>query len=175
MSTESPYHFAHTCKFKKRNLILYTFLMILYMYTATGQGQTAPWGQIFYVNRKPSSLCPFNAGLKKNCFEVWFYIHFFHASPYVYIAPSRGYQSIGNKTLMTIERPFLFAHKLQVSKWSVRNLILYIFLMILYNVYSSRARAENPLGTNFWCQQKPLITSTICCKFQTNLFEFWFF
>ena len=36
-------------------------------------------------------------------------------------------------------------------------------------------RAENPLGTNFWCQQKALITSTICCKFQTNSFEFWFY
>ena len=42
-------------------------------------------------------------------------------------------------------------------------------------VYSPRARTENPLGTNFWCQQKVLITSTICCKFQTNLFEFWFY
>ena len=32
--------------------------------------------------------------------------------------------------LMTTERPFLFAHMLQVSKWSLRNLILYTFLMI---------------------------------------------
>ena len=43
------------------------------------------------------------------------------------------------------------------------------------HVYSPGARAENPLGTNFWCQQKAIITSTICCKFQTNLFEFWFY
>ena len=40
------------------------------------------------------------------------------------------------------------------------------------HVYSPGARAENLMGTNF-CQQKALITSTICCKFQTNLFEFW--
>ena len=72
------------CKFKRRNLILYTFLMILYMYIAPGQGQTTPWGQTFDVNRKPLSLCPFVAGLKKNCFEVRFYIHFFHVSQYVY-------------------------------------------------------------------------------------------
>ena len=43
------------------------------------------------------------------------------------------------------------------------------------HVYSALARAENPLGTNFWCQQKALITSTICCKFQTDFFEFWFY
>ena len=43
------------------------------------------------------------------------------------------------------------------------------------HVYSPGARAENPLGTNFWSQQKALITSSICCMFQTNLFEFWFY
>ena len=34
---------------KKRNLILYTFLMILHMYIALGQGQTTFWGQTFDV------------------------------------------------------------------------------------------------------------------------------
>ena len=43
------------------------------------------------------------------------------------------------------------------------------------HVHSPGARAENPLGTNFLCQQEALITSTICCKFQTNLLEFWFY
>ena len=43
------------------------------------------------------------------------------------------------------------------------------------HVYIPRARTENPLGTNFWCQQKALITLTICCKFQKSLFEFWFY
>ena len=54
------------------------------MYIALGQGQTTPWGQTFDVNRQHLSLCPFVTGLKKNCFEVRFYIHFFHVSPYVY-------------------------------------------------------------------------------------------
>ena len=47
---------------------------------------------------------------------------------HMYIAPGRGRQSIRDKILMTTERPFLFAHMLQVSKWSLRNLILYTFL-----------------------------------------------
>ena len=43
------------------------------------------------ANRNPISLCPFVAGLKKNCFEVWFYIHFFHVSPYIYFySPGQG-------------------------------------------------------------------------------------
>ena len=48
-------------------------------------------------------------------------------SSIIYIAPGRGRQSTGNKLLMTTDRPFLFAHMLQVSKWSLRNLITYTF------------------------------------------------
>ena len=39
--------------------------MILYMFTAPGQGQTAPSGQNFDVNRKALSLYPFVAGFKE--------------------------------------------------------------------------------------------------------------
>ena len=124
---------------------------------------------LMILHRKPLSLCPFVAGLKKialksdfiyiflalitlpiccrfkkNCFEVRFYIHFFHVSPHVY-SPGQGQQSIGDKILMTTERPFLFAHMLQVSKWSLWNLILHIFLMILY-MYIARGKGRKPLG-----------------------------
>ena len=44
---------------------LYTFLMILYMYIAPGQGQKNPWGQTFDVNRKPLSLRPSVASFKQ--------------------------------------------------------------------------------------------------------------
>ena len=89
---------------------------------------------------------------------------------HIYIAPDRGRQSIGDKILKTIERPFLFALMLQVLKWSLRNLILYTFLMILYMYIAPGQGQKTP-----WGQQKALITSTICCRFQTNLFEFWFY
>ena len=95
---------------------------------------------------------------------------------HMYIAPGKGRQSIGDKILMTTKRPSHFAHMLQVSKWSLRNLILFIHIFNAFvHVYSPWARAENRLGTNVWCQQKVLITSTICCKFQTNLFQFCFY
>ena len=144
----------------------------------------------------------------------------------MYIAPGKGRQPLGDKILMTTERPFLFAHMLQVSKWSLWNLILYTFLMILYMyiaprqgqktlveklllstespyhfdhllqvsnkslwililytffnvlpyVYSTRAGADNSLWTKSWCQQKSLfVTLPICCKFQKNIFEVWFY
>ena len=115
--------------------------MILYMYIAPGQGQTTLWGQNFDLNRNSLSLCPFVASFKqisfnsdfihilnvfphvyspgartdnplKSDFLPFFYVCFFH----MYIAPGRGRQPIGDKNFMTIERPCLFAHILQVSK-----------------------------------------------------------
>ena len=73
----------HHCVFKKKNKGSRTDnvktvypttnkvcggIIILYMYIAPGQGHTTPWGQTFDVNcdnRKPLSLCPFVASLKK--------------------------------------------------------------------------------------------------------------
>ena len=79
------------CKFQNDlfEIWFYThFLIILYMYTAPGQGQTNPWGQNVDVNRKLLPLPPFAASLK-NFFEFWFYSHFllfFH----MYIALGQG-------------------------------------------------------------------------------------
>ena len=62
-------------------MILNTFQMILYMYIASGQGQTTPWGQKFDVNRNSLSFCPFVASLKnislKSVFLRFFYVVFY--------------------------------------------------------------------------------------------------
>ena len=61
----------------KKNLFEVWFyaivFMILYMYIAPGQGQTAPRGQSFNVNRNVLSFHSFDASFQKNAFEVWFY------------------------------------------------------------------------------------------------------
>ena len=46
------------------------------MYIAAGQGQTAPRGQNFYVNRKALSLYPFAASFKEIFLKSDF-MHFF--------------------------------------------------------------------------------------------------
>ena len=79
MTIERPFLFAHILQVTNwplQNLILYTFFMILYMYIAPGQGQTAPWGQTFDVNRKPLPLQPFVASFKQISFNSDF-IHVF--------------------------------------------------------------------------------------------------
>ena len=78
--------------------------MILYMYIAPGQGQTAPRGKNFDVNRNISSLHSFVASLKKNVFAVWFYTIFFFTIEYMYIAPGQGQTALGDKILILISQ-----------------------------------------------------------------------
>ena len=57
--------------------------MILYMYIAPGQGQTAPTGQSFDVNRNVLSLHSFVASSKK-CLRSLILYNFFHDLIHVY-------------------------------------------------------------------------------------------
>ena len=61
--------------------------MILYMYIAPGQGQTAPGGQRFDVNRNVLSLHSLVASLKKMSLKSDF-IQFFHDLIHVYSSGS---------------------------------------------------------------------------------------
>ena len=108
--------------------------MILYRYTAPGQGQATPWGQTFDVNRKPLSLCPLVAGLKKIALKSDFIYTFFmfHHNPgqgqiihwgqnfddnrkafslCPYVASfkmpqGKGRKPLGDKLLMSTESPY---------------------------------------------------------------------
>ena len=78
------------------------------MYIVPGQRQTTPWGQMLMSTESPYH-CPFVESFKTISTHFFMFFH-------MYIAPSRGRQQIGDKILMTTERPFLFTHILQVSK-----------------------------------------------------------
>ena len=66
--------------------------MVLYMYIAPGQGQTAPRGQSFDVNRNVLSIHSFVASFKKMSLKSDF-IHFFHDLIHVY-SPGAGADSL---------------------------------------------------------------------------------
>ena len=69
MSTGTSSHFGHLLQvFKKISLksdFMHFFFFILNMYIAPGQGQTAPRGQSFNVNRNVMSFHSFDASSKK--------------------------------------------------------------------------------------------------------------
>ena len=70
--------------------------MIQYMYIAPGQGQTAPRGQNFDVNRKALSLYPFVASFKEISLKSDF-IHFFHDLIHIYSPRAGAYSPQGTK------------------------------------------------------------------------------
>ena len=74
ISTRTSCHFGHLLQVVKKISLksdfIQFFFMILYMYIAPGQGQTAPRGQSFNVNRNVLSFHLFDASLKKKAFEV---------------------------------------------------------------------------------------------------------
>ena len=75
----------------------------------------------------------------------------------MYIATGRGRQRIEDKNFMTTEMHFRFAHMLQISKWCIRNLILYtFFLIILYTYIAFRQGQTNPWDQNFDVNRKLL-------------------
>ena len=93
----------------------------------------------------------------------------------MYIAPGQGHTTPWGQNFDVNRKAFsLCPYVASFKMISSKSDFIHIFNDCIH-VYSPSARAENPFGTNFWCQQKALIISTICCKFQTNLFEFWFY
>ena len=73
MSTGTSCHFGHLLQVLKKislksDFMLF-FFMILYMYIAPGQGQTAPRGQSFIVNRNVLSFHSSDASFKKMPFK----------------------------------------------------------------------------------------------------------
>ena len=89
----------------------------------------------------------------------------------MYIAPDNPTE---DKNSIPIERPFLFAHVLQVSKWYLRNLILYTFFFVLlfYTCILPWGKDRQILGV------KMLMSTESSYHFdhflRKNLFEFRF-
>ena len=75
---------------------------------------------------------------------------FFHAFIHVHSPRAGADNPFGDKILMVTERPYHFAHLLQVSRKSLRSPILDIFFHVFIHVYSPGVGADKPLGSNFY-------------------------
>ena len=111
----------------------------------------------------------------QNIFSKSDFIHIFNDFIHVYSPRARAENPLGDKLLMSTVSPYHFDHLLHVSNKSLWILILYTFFTFFPHVYSPGAKADNSMWTKFWCQQKGLVTSPICCKFQKNIFEVLFY
>ena len=97
---------------------------------------------------------------KKNFFNLWLYTHLSWFNECVQWADNpRGQNFDVNRNLLSLRS---FATSLKKNSVWFYTICFHDFI----HVYSPRAGPDNPLGTKFWCQQEPLVTSVICCKFQ---------
>ena len=151
------------------SLILYNFFHdFIHVYTCSpgdeifmSTGTSCHFGHLLQVLKKISLKSDFMQ------FFSWFYTCIY---PW-----GRGRQPPGDKVLMSTEMSCHFIYMMQVLKKCLWSLILYNLFYDLIHVYSPGAGADSPQGTKFGCQQKGIITLPICCKFQRNLFEVWFY
>ena len=102
------------------------------------------------------------------------FMHFFMIL-YMYIAPGQGQTAPRGQILMSTECLVISFIWCKFSKKCLWSLILYNLFYDLIHVYSPGAGADSLQWTKFGCQQKGIITLPICCKFQRNLFEVWFY
>ena len=134
---------------------------------ALGQGQTTHYGQNFDVNRKASSLWSFVASLKRISSTSDF-IHIFSWFNKCIYPQVRGRQPQATKFWCQQKPLFTSVICYKFKNKSLWSLILYNFFMILY-MYIAPGQG---LTTSWGCH---LVISVICCKFQRNLFEVWFY
>ena len=132
MSTGTSCNFGHLWQVSKKisckSDFIRLFFMILYMYIAPGQGQTAPRGQSFHVNRNVLSLHSFVASFKKCLWSLFLY-NFFHALINVHSPGAGGIQPPGDKVLMSTETSCHFGHLLLVSNHR-RQFLKYPFVYL---------------------------------------------
>ena len=143
------------------------------MYVAAGQGGQ-PLGTKFWCQRKPLVTLVICYKFKKISLKSDF-IHFFLMTLYMYIAPGQalttpwGWNFDVNRNILPL---WLFVASFK--KISLKSDFIHFFHDFTH-VYSPRAGTDSPQGAKFWCQQKCLVTLSICCKFQINVFEVWFY
>ena len=167
----SLWPFVANLKKKFLSTLLYIFLNYFIHVYSPGQGQTNPWGQNFDVNRKALSFWPFVASFKKITLKSDF-IHIFSMFSCMYIAPGQEQTSPWWQSFDVSRKPrSLWPFVASFIMIPLNSDFIHIF-NDLKHVYSPGARADKPLGSKFWCQQKSFTTSTICCKLKKNLFEF---
>ena len=139
------------------------------MYIAAGQGTK------FWCQQKPLVTSVICYKFKKNLFEVWFYTIFFMIL-YMYTAPGQGLTTPwwknfdANRNILS-----LWSFVASLKKISLKSDFKPFFFMILYMYIVPGQGQTAPRGTKFWCQQKCLVTSFICCRFQKNVFKVWFY
>ena len=168
---QKPFVTSVICyRFKKKISLKSGLIHFFSCVYSPGAGLTTPWDNIFMSTGTSFHFGNLWQVSKKSLWSVILYTSFSW-----FYTWDRGKQPPGDIVLMSTEMPFHFIHLLQVSKQCFWNLILYIFFHDLIHVYNPGAAADSPQGTKSLMSTERPYHLPICCKFQRNLFEVWFY
>ena len=158
-----------------QKLWFYTFFFtILYMYIAQGQGLTTTLVTKFWCQQEHLVTSVICCKFKKKSLWSRFYT-IVHDLIHVY-SPGEEADSPQGTTFWCQQKCFVTSFSCCKFHKNVFEVWFYTFLYhYLIHVNSPGAGADIPQGTKFCCQQKGFITLPICCKFQRNFFEVWFY
>ena len=138
-------------------------------------GTDNPLGTKFWCQQKFLITLLMCCQLKKIALKSVFFTVFFNVFISHVYSPKQGQTTHWGQKFYDNRKAFpLCPHIASFKMISLKSDFIHIFNNFIH-VYSPGTKAGNLLGINFRCQQKALINSTIWCKFQTNLFEFWFY
>ena len=176
MPTGTSCHFGHLLQVSKKSLwclVLYIFFQDFIHVYSPGSGADNPLETKFWCQQEhlvTSVIC--YKFKKKNLWSLVLYIFFIILYKYIALGQGqtapRGQSFDGNRNVLSL-------HSFVASFKNLSSKILYNFFHDFIHLYSPKAETDSPQGTKFSCQQKGLITLLICCKFQRNLFEVWFY
>ena len=145
------------------------FILILndfiYVYSPGARTDNAS-GTNFWCQQKALITLPICCRFKKKMLWNPILYTFFFLFHNMYIALGRGRQSTGDKILMTTERPSLFAHMLQVSKWSLlKSDFIHIFNDFIHVIAPGQGQ-KTPWGQTFDVNRKPLSLRPFVASFK---------
>ena len=148
--------------------------MCFFTYILPQEGEDNPMGTKVLWQQKCLFSFPICCKFQNDLFKIWFYTHFLMIL-YMYIAPGQGQKNPWGQTFNVNRKPLpLWPFVASFKQISLNSDFIHIF-NVFSHVDSPASGADNPLWTKFWCQKKGLVTLPICCKFQKNIVEVWFY
>ena len=168
MSTGRLHHCGHLVQVWKESLqplTLYISFHDLINVYSRRSGADNPRRQNFDVNSNLLSLRSFATSFKNISLKSDF-IQFLNSFMHVYSPRAGADNPLGTKLWCQQEHLVTSVICCKFKKNLFEAWFYTTFFMILYMYIAPGQWQTAPQGTKFWCQQKCLVTSLICCKFQ---------
>ena len=145
------------------------------MYIAPGKGQTTPWGQNFESTEIPYHFAHLWPVLKNIALKSDFYPFFVCLFSHVYSPRAGADNPYGTNVDVNRNTFSLCPFVASFKKHRFEVWFFTLFLCVCFHMYIAPGRGWQTNRTKILWQEKGLFFLPICCKFQNDVFKFWFY